>query len=230
MNSSRILAICGSILIFLALIGLIFSDQIQTTFNQTAQPQIIDTPPSQDFISEIETDLNCQIKVRVTTTVENQDIMQNDYFIPTNFNPATSECQEYMLKLVSPSQNFLVFEDLDNDGGDTLIKSWSLQDHQVRQIGSVAPDSVIDMTFLPEDVLAILHGKNLSRGMQTIRLYDLNQIEKPFVNLELTDDTQHYYYIASQADQLSVFGPEGIKGAPIQSWPLTEIMSQFNDI
>jgi len=229
MTASRILAVFGSILVLIAIAGLAFFDQIQTSRNQNSKPEAVNFPsPTKVIISSVETGQNCQINVQLTTIESlSEDNSVEDVTIPTNFNPANSQCQEYMLKLVSPSQSFLAFEDLDNEGGDTLIKSWSLLDRQIREIGSVAPDSVIDMTFLPGDYLAILHGKNLSRGVQTIRIYDLNQPTNTFITLKLTDETQHYYYIASQDDQLRVFGPEGIEGSPIQSWSLNELLAQF---
>ncbi|MFH1967623.1 MAG: hypothetical protein ABIJ03_03880 [Patescibacteria group bacterium] len=234
MTVSRALAILGSVLVLIAISGLAFFDQLQALFGGDSHISALIPPsPAQVTISSVETDENCQVQITLVTDeapVAGNESLPEKVVLPTNFNPATSQCQEYMLKLIAPSKNFLAYEDLDSAGGDTLVKSWSTADRQTREIGSVAPDSVIDMTFLPGDILAILHGKNLSRGKQTIRLYDLDRPLRPFITLDLTDATQHYYFIASQNNQLSVYGPEGIKASPIQSWPLDELMPQFNDI
>jgi len=234
MTTSRTFAIFGILLVVFSIVYLVYFDQLQTLFNSRSglKPEVaIPVAPSKTTISEIETDDNCQIHITLAkngiTTVDGGQ--PEAAILSTNFNPANSQCQEYMLKLVSPSRNFLAYEDLDNEGSDSLIKAWSAGDHQTREIGSVTPDSVIDMTFLPGDVLAILHGKNLSRGMQTVRLYDLTQPQKPFVTVKLTDSTKHYYYIASKDNVLQVFGPEGIKGTPIESWKLDELVIQFEE-
>jgi hypothetical protein len=228
MNLSRILATLGLVLIFCSVIYLVFFDQIKSAIQAPLPTISIPQTQIKSHITSAVTDEDCQIKLKLNTNSDkdNAELVT----IPTSFDPTTSQCQEYMLKLISPSQDYLAFEDLDETGEDTLIKAWSTQNRQVREVGTVAPDSVIDMTFLPEDILAVLHGENLSRGKQTIRLYDLNQANRPFITLKLEDASKHYYFIATKDNKLQVHGPDGIEFAPIQSWELDEVMQGFRNI
>lgn len=94
--------------------------------------------------------------------------------VKTKFKPGISKCEEFSIVLPSPSGQIVAFEDL-SEGIDSWLKIYSAKHKSTIGVEVLGTSSILGMTFLPDDRLAVLHGYGLT-GEQWLRVYDLPKL------------------------------------------------------
>lgn len=100
----------------------------------------------------------------------------NTKTLPTAFDPAIAKCEKYTVSSLSPSGNYVAFEDLSSSGIDAVVSLYELSNDRVYTLDDFGTESVLDMVFLPSNRLLVLYSQGIS-GKQSLRLYDVPSLE-----------------------------------------------------
>lgn len=107
--------------------------------------------------------------------------------LPTSFDPEVAKCDQYVVSRVSPLGGLAVFEDLSSSGVDSIVSLYQLESNRVFTLDDFGNQSVLDLAFLPNGKLLVLYSQGLS-GTQTLRLYDIPNLEPLLADVPLEDD------------------------------------------
>lgn len=174
---SKILTLAGVVVLGCAFTMLVLQ-QKNNLFQDRSAQELIAIPPAEPVITQVTATRECTIQV--TTSGENT-------FLPTAFDPAIAKCEKYVVSTLSPSGNFVAYEDLSSTKIDALVSLYELTSNRVFTLDDFGTESVLDMKFLPNNRLLVLYSQGIS-GEQKLRLYDLPGLTPLLKDIPLDND------------------------------------------
>lgn len=197
-------------LLFFQRDGNLESDQL----NQTSNPI-----PTEPKITQVAMLADCTVQLTING---------NTKTLPTAFDPAIAKCEKYTVSSLSPSGNYVAFEDLSSSGIDAVVSLYEISNDRVYTLDDFGTESVLDMVFLPNNRLLVLYSQGIS-GKQNLRLYDVPNLEPLLVDVppegDLSTETLNPFVFERDLDDA-----KGIAKAIRLTDTSVVLVDEFDDI
>jgi hypothetical protein len=212
-----------SSLVLLALLPTLILRILET---RLLPPKKINLQTIQEKIISSEVTYDCQIKVKTD---------KKEFFLPTNLDVEKIKCYQFVLSTVSPSGNFLAYEDI-SGGVDSMVWIYSLEEDARLQLDVLGTSAIKDILFDKDDRLIVLNGYDEE---MSFRVYDIPGLFKGYpgnvdtrYNIFLDGDFMKYTKthilpkgydfnrLKVDEDLLYIYVPPGVSEEPLQKLEL----------